>query len=101
MRVLEPVINFRAGSVANENRFRPGPPRTGPSFVGKKSEGWGQFSPFLRHSSLEDTPYSSLLAPRTEKNWLPAPPAGKLITGSRASPERLYPAAAITDWIFR
>ena len=44
--------------------------------------GWGQFSPFRRHSSLEDTPYSSLLVPRTEKNWLPAPPAGKLITGS-------------------
>src|ERR1700727_1279541 len=45
-------------------------------------EGWGQFSPFLRPSSLEDSRYSSLLAPRTGKNWLPAPPAGKLITGS-------------------
>src|ERR1700733_7468252 len=48
----------------------------------RNPEGWGQFSPFLRHSSLEDSRYSSLLAPRTGKNWLPAPPAGKLITGS-------------------
>jgi hypothetical protein len=43
----------------------------------RNPEGWGQFSPFRRHSSLEDTPYSSLLASRTEKNWLPAPPVGK------------------------
>jgi len=50
----------------------------------RNPEGWGQFSPFLRHSSLEDTPYSSLLVPRTEKNWRPAPAAGKLITGSNA-----------------
>ena len=49
----------------------------------RNPKGWGQFSPFRRHLSLEDTPYSSLLAPRTEKNWLPAPPAGKLITGSK------------------
>ena len=43
----------------------------------RNPKGWGQFPPFHRRSSLEDTPYSSLLAPRTEKNWLPAPPVGK------------------------
>jgi hypothetical protein len=49
----------------------------------RNPKGRGQFFQFLRHSSLEDTPYSSLLAPRTGENWLPAPPVGKFITGSR------------------
>jgi len=48
----------------------------------RNPKGRGQFFQFLRHSSLEDTPYSSLLAPRTGENWLPAPPVGKFITGS-------------------
>jgi hypothetical protein len=94
--------------VCGRNRARPGPPRTGLRPWGgdeaesegcggstveddnevwpdlrRNPEGWGQFSSFLRHASLEDSPYSSLLTPRTEKNWLPAPPAGKFITGSR------------------
>ena len=100
-------MNSRVGGVADENRARPGPPRTGLRPWGgdeaesegcggstvedenevwpdlrRNPEGWGQFSSFLRHASLEDSPYSSLLTPRTEKNWLPAPPAGKFITGS-------------------
>ncbi len=29
----------------------------------RNPKGWGQFSPFLRRSSLADTPYASLLAP--------------------------------------
>jgi hypothetical protein len=37
---------------------------------------------------------SSLLAPRTGENWLPAPPAGKLITGSS---DPIEPAAAIPE----
>src|SRR5208283_2343555 len=49
----------------------------------RNPEGWGQFSSSLRRSSLADTRYAPLLAPRPEKNWLPAPPSGKLITGSR------------------
>src|SRR5580658_4521040 len=48
----------------------------------RNPKGWGQFSSFRCRSSLEDSRYSSLLTPGTEKNWLPAPPAGKLITGS-------------------
>jgi hypothetical protein len=60
-------------------------------------EGWGQFSPFPRPSSLEDTRYSSLLAPRPEKNWLPAPrgkvndrlqSAGKLLIQRRPTKKR-------------
>lgn len=34
--------------------------------------------------SLADSRYASLLAPRTRKNWRPALPARKLITGSSA-----------------
>ena len=49
----------------------------------RNPKGWGPFSPFLRRSSLADTRYGSLLAPRTEKNGLPAPVVGKLITASR------------------
>jgi hypothetical protein len=49
----------------------------------RNPKGRGQFSPFLRRSSLADTRYASLLASRTEKNWRPAPTVGKLITGSR------------------
>src|SRR5438045_9695717 len=36
--------------------------------------GRGQFSRFRCYSSLTDTRYVSILAPRTRKNWLPAPP---------------------------
>ena len=64
------------------DRFAPQPGVPGAAALGWKPEGWGQFPPFLRPSSLEDSRYSSLLAPRTGTNWLPAPPAGKLITGS-------------------
>jgi hypothetical protein len=49
----------------------------------RNPQGWGRFSPFRRRSSLEDSPYSSLLTPRTEKNWLPATLTGKFITGSK------------------
>jgi hypothetical protein len=111
-------MNSRVGGVADENRARPGPPRTGLRPWGgdeaesegcggstvedenevwpdlrRNPEGWGQFSSFLRHASLEDSPYSSLLTPRTEKNWLPAPPAGKFITGSSEQLERCYQRA--------
>ena len=40
----------------------------------RNPSGRGQFSPFRCQSSLADTRYASLLTPRTEKNWLPAPP---------------------------
>jgi hypothetical protein len=40
----------------------------------RNPEGRGQFSRFRCRSSLEDTRYSSLLAPRTWKSWLPSPP---------------------------
>jgi hypothetical protein len=56
----------------------------------RNPKGWGQFSRFRCRSSLADTRYpphgpkarprgpryASLLAPRTRKNWLPAPPPG-------------------------
>ena len=41
----------------------------------RNPKGRGHFSPFRRRSSLADTRYASLLAPRTEKKWLPALPA--------------------------
>jgi len=44
----------------------------------RNPSGWAQFASFRCRSSLEDSRYSSLLTPGTEKNWLPAPPAGKL-----------------------
>jgi len=44
----------------------------------RNPSGWGRFSSFRCRSSLEDSRYSSLLAPGTEKNRLPAPPTGKL-----------------------
>ena len=78
----------RGPRVADENRARPGPPRTGRRPWGggeaesegcgettveddnevwrdlrRDPEGWGQFPSFRRRSSLEDTPYSSLLTP--------------------------------------
>src|ERR1019366_3559777 len=40
----------------------------------RNPKGRGQFSPDIRHSSLGDTRYPSLLTPRSEKNWLPSPP---------------------------
>ena len=65
-------------------RRNPGPPLR--SMTEWKPKGWGQFSSFRCRKSLEDSRYSSLLAPKTEKNWLPAPPAGKLIAGSKEKP---------------
>ena len=38
-------------------------PSPGTPDLCRNPEGWGQFLPFHRRSSLEDTPYSSLLAP--------------------------------------
>src|ERR1700733_15223237 len=81
---LEAVINFRAAGVARENRARRSRARRlWPVTVEGENEvwpdlppnpqGWGPFSPFLCRSSLADTRYNSLLAPRTEKNGLPAP----------------------------
>ena len=40
----------------------------------RNPSGRGQFSRFRCRSSLTDTRYVSLLASRTRKNWLPAPP---------------------------
>ncbi|MGB6131272.1 MAG: hypothetical protein WBG54_05790, partial [Acidobacteriaceae bacterium] len=45
-------------TVEGENKVWPDLPRN--------PEGWGPFSPFRRRSSLADTRYASLLAPRTE-----------------------------------
>jgi hypothetical protein len=58
-------------------RRNPGSPARDLCVLGWKPKGWGQFFPFHRLSSLGDTRYPSLLLPRTEKNWLPAPPVGK------------------------
>jgi hypothetical protein len=48
---------------------------------GWKSKGRGQFCPSLRRSSLADTRYASLLAPRPGQNWLPSPPSQVVLTG--------------------
>ena len=47
--------------------------------------GRGQFSPFRRHSSLQYVKYSTLLASRTVKNWLPSLPAPKFIADSKGN----------------
>ena len=69
---LEPVINFPAGGVADENRARQGGGRRLWLFQGeddntvwpdlrRNPKGWGQFSRFPRPSSLTDTRSASLL----------------------------------------
>ena len=46
--------------------------------VGRSPKGRGQYFRFLRCSSLADTRYASLLAPRPRKYWLPSPSAPKV-----------------------
>src|ERR1022692_4133479 len=62
----------------------------------RNHSGRGQFSSFRRRSSLADTRYASLLIPRTEKNWLPAPPASVGLTGPKLLARRqvVQPCAA-------
>jgi hypothetical protein len=55
-------MNFRAGGVADENQ--------------------ANFPDFYVNRSSKMIDISSLVAPRTRKNWLPAPRVGKFITGS-------------------
>jgi hypothetical protein len=92
---LEPVINFGAVSVASESgadeaefAAHGGTMRKNDNEVWhafrRNPEGRGQFSRLRCRSSLEDSRYSSLLAPRIQKNWLPAMTAPKSITGSSA-----------------
>ena len=78
---LELVINFRAGGVQPQRtKACAGDPA---GDLRRNPWGWGRFSPFRRRSSLEDSRSSSLLAPGTAQNRLPAPHVGKLKTGSR------------------
>ena len=47
-------------------------------------EGTGPISPISSLLVASVTGYSSLLAPRTEKNWLPSPPSEVVLTGPSA-----------------
>src|SRR5580700_4263321 len=86
--ILEPVINFRAGGVARENRARRGGGRTlWPVHYRGRQRSMARFLPQPAGLGPVFLTSASLLTPGTEKNCLPAPPAGKLITGSGAGAE--------------
>jgi len=86
---LEPVINFRAGSVARENRARRGGGRRlWRPHCGARQRSMARFSPqpeglgpiFLISLSLVARRFPIFVTPRFAnwENWLPAPPVGKL-----------------------
>ena len=54
-------------------------------------EGTGPVFPISSLLVAPVTGYSALLAPRTEKNWLPSPPSEVVLTGPNDSASRQFP----------
>ena len=60
---------------------QPGVPGKLTLFDGVEAEGTGPIFPISSLLVAPVTSYSSLLAPRTEKNWPPSPPPEVVLTG--------------------